>query len=151
MSSWRMAERNQGDKEERGTSEGGTRGGRRNGWMGSIGFYLHVLINASPPSSQPRGGGAGGSGEESPDRHPRSCRPQLRPLLDPTTGLACACACPYKCTSSPAFRTITVSTRAFIRSSERDAGMNIMPGTRGTWCILSARYVTRRIDCARHA
>lgn len=52
--------------------EGGWRG-----WMGSIGFYLHVLINASPPSTG-----------WSPDRHPRSCRPQHRPLDRPPDLLA---------------------------------------------------------------
>lgn len=65
--------------------EGGWRG-----WMGSIGFYLHVLINASPPSTV----------------KPRSPPPQLPAAAQatgPTAGLACACACPYKRASSPSF------------------------------------------------
>lgn len=66
--------------------------------MGSIGFYLHVLINASPPST-------GGK--------PRSPPPQLpaaATATGPTAGrcLACACACPYKRASSPSFPSLCI-------------------------------------------
>lgn len=107
LSSWRMVERNQGDKGGRG------QGGRRNGWMGSIGFYLHVLINASPPSY--------GRGGKAPIATPAAAGRSYGHWTDYWTCLR-VCVCPYKCASSPAFRTITVSTRMFIHSSEY--GMN---------------------------
>lgn len=70
------------------------------GWVASDSIFTYWSTPRHPPTAE------GGK--------PRSPPPQLpaaATATGPTTGLACACACLYKCASSPTFRTITVSTR----------------------------------------
>lgn len=101
------------------------------GWVASDSIFTYWSTPRHPPTAE------GGK--------PRSPPPQLpaaATATGPTTGLACACACLYKCASSPTFRTITVSTRC---SSIRLNTGWMLYSTRAP--VISKRTLWR-IDCS---